>query len=223
MQPKARLPLYATKRNSNSEYGAYKADRPPANVAPPLNIDLGLMEICTFLPDWLIIPEVLIRVMRNGADARLLAKIELYAIGQLDILTFDRRRNSLVKQMSNQGKPRFGVPVDWVWSIEYAREAGPENDLTANGWRNPTNQPWGAWKLNDIASHVPRENWPKGEDRLLFTQCLEFAALFPEKDLDTSHIPCIVQTLGLQAPAGPANENRDQVAVEQCGIAEPVR
>lgn len=54
--------------------------------------------------------------------------------------------------------------------------------------------------LSDVYSTVPRPSWPAGPDRLLLTQCLEFAAANPNLDLDTSHIGGIIQVNGFQAP-----------------------
>ncbi|KAK4505950.1 hypothetical protein PRZ48_003915 [Zasmidium cellare] len=217
-QPTARMPLYATMRNLED---FYSAARPPANVQPPLNVDLGLVEICTFMPDWLLVPELLVRLMRNGADASMLAKIELSAINKLTQPNLNKRRGSHDARMEKHGKACFGVPENQVWNNAYAQAAGPENDLTANSWTNPTSEAWGSWKLESIYSIVPKENWPKGKDRLLFTQCLEYAAMFPGKDLDTAHIPWIVEKLRLGQPALPASGNRDQAAVKRFGIADP--
>lgn len=213
----ANMPLYAIMHDPGSDI----RNRPPANVQPPINMELGLVEICTFMPDWLLVPELLVRLMRNGADATMLAKIELNAVNQLTSANLNRRRHSIAERMGKHGKARFGIPGDQVWNLAYAQNAGLENDLTVNSWTNPTGEAWGSWKLVSMYSQVPRDNWPKGEDRMLFTQCMEFAAAFPAKDLDTSHIPWIVQTLKLQQPAAPVNGNRDQLAVSQFSIPDP--
>ena len=68
--------------------------------------------------------------MRNGADQRLLTTLQLHAADQLDSTNFNKLRNNFTKQMSNHGKAFFRVPKEKNWSIDVARSAGPENDLT---------------------------------------------------------------------------------------------
>lgn len=220
-QPFAMPPAYTMVQTPGPDFGKHKCVRPPANVQPPLNIELGMVEICTFMPDWLMIPEVIIRMMRNGANASILAKIELKAIDQLTSANLAKRCDITNKQMSIYGKAFFRVREGQEWDITYARNFGPQNDLTANTWRNPTDQPYGAWKLEEIFGKVPRENWPKGFDRGLFTQCLEYAAMFLRKELWTAHIAGLVKVLRLQSPAAPATGNRDQLVVSQFSIPDP--
>lgn len=221
LQPFAMPPAYTMVRTPGPDYGKHKVVRPPANVQPPLNIELGMVEICTFMPDWLMIPEVMSRMMQNRADASILGKIELKAINQLTAVNLAKRCDILNKQMSIYGKALFRVPQGQEWDIAYAQSAGPQNDLTANTWRNPTDQPFGAWKLDEIFSKVPRENWPKGDDLGLFTQCLEYAAMFPRKELWSAHVAGLVKVLQLQPPAAPATGNRDQLVVSRFSIPDP--
>ncbi|KAM0712239.1 hypothetical protein Q7P37_011333 [Cladosporium fusiforme] len=41
-------------------------DRPPTNVQWPMDIDISIIEICTFCPDWFLNPEAIARAVRNG-------------------------------------------------------------------------------------------------------------------------------------------------------------
>ena len=67
--------------------------------------------------------------------------------------------------------------------------------------------------LKDIGARVHRSHWPKGEDRLTLTRCLEFATDNADRDLNTSDYDLIIAELGL-IPA-PLDHNHDQEAAER--------
>ena len=95
-------------------------------------------------------------------------------------------------------------------------------DLTANNWRfksdylgSKRQETFGHKALWDIYRHIPHANWPQGEDRMILTQCLEFAYNHQYLDLDTSHYDWIMQFLGLVPDGGRGNAAHDLQAVER--------
>lgn len=45
-------------QNPQSNYGWAIQNAPPVNAVPPLDIQISLMEICTFFPCWFLVPDV---------------------------------------------------------------------------------------------------------------------------------------------------------------------
>lgn len=66
--------------------------------------------------------------------------------------------------------------------------------------------------------------WPTGNDRMIMTQCLEFARDNPERELDTSHWDWIIASQNLTAPPPLANgQHRDVEALERINqVPDPV-
>ncbi|KAI7550029.1 hypothetical protein KC331_g3440 [Hortaea werneckii] len=201
------------KENQSEAYGNLCVDEPPVNVQPPMNIDLTIFEITTFNPMWLHIPEFTGRTVRNGYKRRDLTKMHLLSQNLLTKGNMQKDENKIQKTISFNGLLLTGRPTtgsnDDKWDgAKFAREMGPHNDLTANSWKlrceydNGTKKAmtFGHWPLHKIYNRVQPQFWPTGDDRGLYTQCLEFAAQNPLLQLDTSHIDWIIQSQGLQAP-----------------------
>ncbi|GAB1740082.1 hypothetical protein NU219Hw_g5001t1 [Hortaea werneckii] len=201
------------KENQSEAYGNLCVDEPPVNVQPPVKIDLTVFEIMTFNPMWLHIPKFTERTVRNGYKRRDLTKMHLLSQGLLNKGNMKKDENKIQKTISFNGLMLTGRPTtgsnDDKWdSAKFARERGPDDDLTANSWQlrceydNGTKKAmrFGHWPLDKIYNRVQAQFWPTGEDRGLYTQCLEFAAQNPQLQLDTSHIDWIIQSQGLQAP-----------------------
>lgn len=198
---------------TGSPFGKFQKDRPPYKVLPPACVDISMREICVFLPDYMHIVEVNVRFMRNGATRAMLAEMQLLATDELNAENFTRCKNKIQQQFGECGRQHYNTQN---WNIKLARDEGVENDLTASSWT--THRKGGAvvfehMKLVDIYSAVPADKFPTGRERLLLTQCLEFARLNPHLDLDTSHFDWIIQSRGLQAPPAPIGQNRDQEAI----------
>ncbi|KAI6824770.1 hypothetical protein KC340_g5907 [Hortaea werneckii] len=201
------------KENNNETYGNLCIDEPPVNVQPPLNIDLTVFEIMTFNPMWLHIPKFTERTVRNGYKRRDLTKMHLLSQNLLTKDNMKRDESKIQKTISFNGLMLTGRPTtgsnDDKWdSAKFARDKGPQDDLTANSWQlrckydNGTKKAmeFGHWPLARIYNRVNPQKWPTGGDRGVYTQCLEFAAQHPNLQLDTSHIGWIIQSQGLQAP-----------------------
>lgn len=97
-----------------------------------------------------------------------------------------------------------------------------QNDLTANAWNfrhsyDPAGnalEHLGDVPLSALYAHV--HTWPTGNDRLLMTQCLEFARQNPGRQLDTSHWDWIITSQGLATPPPLANgQHRDLEALQR--------
>ncbi|KAI6801914.1 hypothetical protein KC363_g5782 [Hortaea werneckii] len=201
------------KENNNEMYGNLCIDEPPVNVQPPMDINLTVFEIMTFNPMWLHIPKFTERTVRNGYKRRDLTKMHLLSQNLLTKDNMKRDESKIQKTISFNGLMLTGRPTtgsnDDKWdSAKFARDKGPQNDLTANSWQlrckydNGTKKAmdFGHWPLARIYNRVNPQNWPTGGDRGLYTQCLEFARQHPNLQLDTSHIGWIIQSRGLQTP-----------------------
>lgn len=217
-----------TGNRRSASYGDLLKGFAPPEVQPPLNIEIGIIEICTFFPHWLQLPEVIMRALRNGWRRSTLAKAQLHAIDNLTKAHLKTASERVQQQICIGGKLFCGMRLDERWSTETAiQRYGQQNDLTANNWKlRPlhTNGPGHKTtfvhvKLSDIRAPVPRERYPTGEDRLLLTQCLEFDAANPGLNLDTSQIDWIIRSQNFVAP--PAVGNRDVAALRRLNRRVP--
>lgn len=204
--------------------------RPPVNVQWPLDIDIGIIEICTFCPDWLLVPEMIARAVRNGWSRQTLAKAILHAENRLTRGNFQTAYGRVQKQISIGCKLVEGTSLASIAgggarfnSDDFRNSHGLQHDLTANSWRlrgtytsaHPVEE-MGHMRLSTMLSSVV--NWPTGADRLLLTQCMEYARDHPEENLDTRHWDEIIKRHGFTEPPAPVparGVNRDTEALEQ--------
>ncbi len=208
--------------NPNQVYGNQIVGRPPHNVAPPLNIDISMVEICTFCPSWFLIPEVAMRAQQNGWTRKALAMAQFDATNTYTNISpeaFVIGSSRIQKQTSLCGTAMFNVKT---WSSEVPKQQGytGNQDLTANNWHlksdhlgSKKQETFGHVALRDIYQQVQYQRWPQGEDRMILTKCLEFAHNNPHLDLDTSHYGWIIQFLGLVPDGGLHNATHDLQAV----------
>ncbi|KAK4632238.1 hypothetical protein CLAFUW4_02436 [Fulvia fulva] len=182
------IPLSITIRNVDGPpTGTYLDGWPPVNIQPPLDIDIGFVEICVFFPAWLQIQELLIRLMRNAVTQKMLAKLVLSAVGNLDKKNLKKCYDKITRRISLCGKAHFNVDS---WDISTARAAGRTEDMTANLWTNPSDMEWAHAKFSEVYSPVSEESWPTGMNRGgLLTQCIEWARDHQDEfpTLDTSN------------------------------------
>ena len=197
--------------------------QPRRNVQWPENIEISLVEIATFCPNWFQIPEVVGRAIRNGWSREDIAKAQLLAEDPTSRHKLARRSGRVQKQASHAHRLLTGE-LDLPRSNANALRAryGMQNDLTANAWdfKHSYDAEFNALEhLGDVplsALYANVHNWPTGNDRLLMTQCLEFARQNPERQLDTSHWNWIITSQGLAAPPSLANgAHRDVDALQR--------
>jgi len=177
-----------------------------------------------------MIPELVARAVRNGWTREALSKAQLHAIGALDEYEWQKTNGRIQKHISAGCKLINGVPSEDRSrhnSQDFRVRHGPQNNLTASAWRFKVEyepgkpvQP-GHMLLSDVYDGVV--NWPAGNDRLLMTQCLEFARNNEHLVLDTSHWDWIIRSQGLTAPPAAANVNRDVNAFQRlnASVADP--
>jgi hypothetical protein len=211
-------------------YLAPQHGRPQQGLIWPSNIDIGLVEICTFCPNWFMLPETVARAIRNGWTREALGKAQLHALGALNFDAWQKAINRIQKHISAGCKMVDGIPTEEHHrhnSPDFRRRYGPQDDLTASAWRFKAEYEPG---VPVQTGHVPlsmiyREvvNWPVGNDRLLMTQCLEFANNNKHLRLDTSHWDWIIRSQGLTAPPAPVDVNRDVDALQRlnASVADP--
>lgn len=214
--------------DQSTAYGELVQGRPPSNVRPPFRIDISMLEICTFFPSWFQIPLVALRAIRNGFKREHIAKMQCNAVNVTDFNKVKTTSDRIQHHFSYGGKLHCGTPAATWKSGEYATREGLQHDLTADQWKLrckyagrkiATDMEWGDMLLTEIASSVPRGNFPAGDDRLLLTACLEYAVNHPELALDTSHWQWIINNCleGFEVPPAPRGlkGNRDTVAHER--------
>lgn len=222
----------AANNRNGKNYGQNLIGCPPVNVQPPLNVTISIREILTFCPEWLHIPDVAMRTECNEFKRGDLAKMQLHPLNQLTKEEMKACGDRIQKQRSSgcriyNGKSPTGGRKELTWKSKTVR-GHHHNDLTANDWElksqyGPDSRPmdFGHIKLRDIYGRVPIANWPQGPDRLIFTECLEYAAQNPQFDLDTSHFDWIIQTQGLQDSATGAGGDFDVAALNRFSQAVP--
>ncbi|KAK6384194.1 hypothetical protein LTR65_009766 [Meristemomyces frigidus] len=152
-------------------------------------------------------PPHALRAIRNGFKREQLARMQCAAVNNTD---YNKRKTTwdrIQQHFSQGGKLHCGTP-DATWNSEAKYPNGKNAGME-----------WGDMLLADIASSVPRGNFPRGDDRLLLTACLEYAVDHPELALDTTHWDWIIQNRlqGFEVPPAPRgrNVNRDTVAHER--------
>jgi len=191
--------------------------RPRRTAQWPENIEIGLIEICTFCPHWLQNPEVIGRAICNGWTREDLAKAQLLSEDPATRDKLQTRSDRIQKQISHGCKLLDGQPDARRFNSDNFRTRhGVQNDLTANAWlfkhnydaEGNAHEYLGDMPLSAFYANV--FSWPTSDDRMLMTQCLEFARQNPGRQLDTSHWTWIINSQNLATPPAPASgENRD--------------
>jgi hypothetical protein len=205
-------------------------NRPPHNIQWPKRIEISIVEICTFCPNWLQNPEVVARAIRNGWSREALAKAQLLAESPQSRDPFDKRCARIQQQISEAGKLIDRRPKSQRFSSDKFRiRHGSQNDLTASAWLfrdsydpHRAKKQLGDMPLVELYANVA--TWPTGNDRLLMTRCLEFARDNPELKLDTSHWEWIISSQLFTTPPPLADgQHRDVEALERLNqVADPV-
>lgn len=213
---------FSNRINNQENYGLGLKGRVPPDCQLPLNVDIGLREALTFFPNHVQIPELADRLMRNGIPIKQAAKMQLFAVDRVNKKDVQTVENRLKQQFSKAGKILYKNEIDdKPWEQSTAVKKGVQPDLTANSWKLRSQHAGHAtnfhnFKLADIAKAVPRERWPKGNDALLITKCLEYAMDNPDEDWNTTHWHVLITMLRLQPPAAPANyTTRDHEALKR--------
>ena len=197
---------------------------------------ISMIELCTFFPNYFVIPEVIMRALRNGWPRKDIATAELYAIGKLTIDDLKKAENRIQKQISDGGKIALGLASTMHWDNEkYVKQLTRQDDLTSAQWQLRSQYPraqngnrrhrqmkFEDVMLADIHSEVDASRWPTGQDRLLLTQCLEFDAQNPHLKLTTADYGRIVRHQGLTEPPGlNAQQDVDALARFRQLVADP--
>ncbi len=118
--PADRLPMghitNPTLTYTGAIYGAQTRERPPARVQPPATIAIGIIEMCTFLPNWFQLPRVAMRAVHGGWGALDLAKAQLQPLGQLAKDDLSTARARIGKQLKE------GAVVCHNWTGDFKTE-----------------------------------------------------------------------------------------------------
>ncbi|PIA99917.1 hypothetical protein CB0940_03640 [Cercospora beticola] len=171
----------------------------PFNARPPMGHTITAKEIACFATKWLTLPGPVMRFQRNGIKSVMPATMHLEAINQSANQALLKTHKNRVKQEFTQGG-RLATNRS-SWDVDSAVALGPDNDLTANQWRfrdfhkhhnDPQNakQPKDAWvdiPLTTFYAHIPRANWPTGQDRGVMTRVFEYVVANGLTDKTTAH------------------------------------
>lgn len=218
---------------TKTTYGDLTKDRPLANVCLPLDVEISVAELMIFFPNSMQIPLMAKRLMRNGFPGQTLAKVQLDAVNKLTDKNVTTTDDRLKRQFKAGGECEYADKKQanrTMWD-QIAKADGPHLDLTANqfklrceyAYRDELHH-WGHCKLSDVYGPVDASKWPQGNDRLVLTQCLDFAQANPHLDLDTSHWACINQQINPQPPPFPAGyKTRDHEALERFCALYPTK
>ncbi|KXT14234.1 hypothetical protein AC579_7547 [Pseudocercospora musae] len=153
----------------------------------PHDICYGTKELLTFFPDCICVKEILIRWIRNGIGAEMVAKCLLSIRDDLTHKKFVWTRNLVQKRMIDAMKITH-IPL----MVPNVPE--PDDRMTSNHWVDGRTYPASAerTKLELLGQNIPREDWPQGRDRGPLTMCLEKVRDTPFTGLDTSAIPELI-------------------------------
>lgn len=119
---------------TNAQYGALTLGRPPAHTQPPLGVDIGIIEILTFFPNWLVLPMVAMRAVHAGWGSVALAKAQLRPMGLLDAQNQGKTRAKIQKQLAEGAKSLYNWAGNFNGqALRNHHQGGWNWDLTAAG------------------------------------------------------------------------------------------
>ncbi|KAK5175162.1 uncharacterized protein LTR77_000299 [Saxophila tyrrhenica] len=126
----------ATPTKSGATYADLTRVRPSVGCQPPpTNINVGMIEICTFYPNAFQIPTVGMRAVHAGWTALDLAKAQLKPVGLHDSKgELDRARGRIQKQLKEGAEVCHGLPEKRAFNGHLVRaehSAGFGSDMTA--------------------------------------------------------------------------------------------
>lgn len=180
--------------------------------------NIGAVEVLTFFPHHIRWPELGVRLFRNGWKSMALAKGVLHARNELsrnDLHSLTKHDNNFKQLKRSVGKAFFDDD-DFTWkSPAYTHRLTAVTSYDATNYaprQQPAPRPFTA-KLVKIAKGV--KNWPKGEDRGIVTQAIEFAVRHRRSDLTTADIPKLARTYGFQDPQDSLGNQWDQHALQR--------
>ena len=181
---------------------------------------IGIVELIVMMPAVLNTNDAVWRLITNGLNARMLARIAASACNR-DEKWCNDRTNDFQRKFTNavKAKTRHQRLTDLHQSKDVVL---PINDMSPLTWE-PQNyeykQKYGgesrSRERNDLSlfkfktglSMMPNRG---GQDRGIFTKCVEFAISSGNGKLRLSDIPEIVREQGFSGPALPAGLNWDQ-------------
>lgn len=154
----------------------------------PPDIDYGTKELLTFFPDCICVKEILVRWIRNGIGAEMVAKCLLSIRGNLTHEKFVWTRNLIRKRMIEAMNI---APIP----LRAPNVPEPDDRMTSNHWAGGQTYPPSLerTKLELLGQKIPREDWPQGRDRGPLTMCLEKVRDTPFTAFDTSAIPELIR------------------------------
>lgn len=204
-------PKGSTKKDRNSELSS--AISANAHLPP---CKLGAVEMVTFFPLHIRWPELGLRLYRNGWKSLSISKAMLHARDKLDYRSDDaveRRKSANRHQVLSNGKYFF---QDGDFTPTSSEEMTPVTSYDVSTYTprdNISTSSLFTAKLVDIAEGV--KNFPKGEDRGVVTQAIEYAVRNQLDGLTTADIPQLAAQQGFQDPFDSFGSEWDQHAEER--------
>ncbi|KAK3075830.1 hypothetical protein LTR53_000532 [Teratosphaeriaceae sp. CCFEE 6253] len=226
--------LIASTTSSTKIYAGQLNGTPVHNAQPPLGpagVQISVMEIMTYNPNWVLLPPVAMRLGCNGYRPEDLASMFLRTRRPSTPADHSRAVTRIKKQLSEAGKLYLSQASGTrIVSDKVQRDLGPQDDSTALTWETRGAYPGSIQsaefvhvKLSSFYSHLSGgpDGLLTGSDALSLTKCLRFASENPLLDLDTSQFDWIMHMLasapsqqhnGLYAPAPPVAGSRYDAA-----------
>lgn len=211
--------------NATGSYAGPSGAAAHRNAVPPLDVDITMVELCTYFPNHFQHPDVAERAVVNNWDRKILAKVQLHARGVLTSVEMHRSEGRMQKQFSIGTQELENIEVGTSWNkTETARRIGPTKKHTANHWESRASYQggaasWGHIRMDSIGQNVT--NHPQGLDAGPVTRCINFALLNPQLPLTTHHWHVVMRHLGITNTTLSADHDTQALARAMANIADP--
>ncbi|GIZ36768.1 hypothetical protein CKM354_000023500 [Cercospora kikuchii] len=219
-----KAPNTATGRVSKARMNTTRLNE---DARPPMGVDITAKEIAIFNQKWMVSPDLARRFQRNGITGPMISTTHLEAIGRANNAKDQTTLKNKTKKEYSQGG-MYALKCK-KWKVSKATAMGPENVLTANGWKfrdyyrhrngdtkDAPKQGWNDYPLSLFYSHIPTDKWPTGQDRGIMTRVFEFCKKHGRTEATTADWNAIIEEMPAEPKVVPLNrsKNFDQEAAE---------
>lgn len=176
-----------------------------------------VIELFTFLARMYLRAMVHMRVIRNGISSSEMSRI-ISTVREFDDDTMCKLRNAIIKHRSRLTKLHVaegGLGGTYVELVRKGQKPAEDLDYTTAGWDMPIGCEAEDEEIDEplytLAGNIDRSHWPKGYDRGILTQCIEYAVDTKNTRLKMSDIPMLARRQGFTMPVESGNLDRKGV------------